>query len=143
MYIDQSKAEMFALYNVEFALRSLQLQLDEKFGIDFEICPVGGHNAHGQVERVIRSIQESFDDAGFQTKRYSATALQTLCKLVENQYNSLPLGYHQHVKAGGTPVLKISCPNHLRMGRVNTRALDGPMRLPKNKEEHLKVVRLM
>ena len=35
------------------------------------------------------------------------------------------------------------CPNHLRMGRVNTRALDGPMRLPKNKEEHLRVVRLM
>ena len=62
---------------------------------------------------------------------------------VENQYNSLPLGYHQHEKAGGTPVLKIICPNHLRMGRVNTRALDGPMRLPKNKEEHPRVVRPM
>ena len=27
------------------------------------------------------------------------------------------------------------------MGRLNTRVLDGPMRLPKKREEHLKVVR--
>jgi hypothetical protein len=28
---------------------------------------------------------------------------------------SLPLGYHQYEKAGGTPVLKMICPNHLRI----------------------------
>ena len=143
MYIDRSNAEAFALNNVEFDVRGLQLELTKNCGIDFELCPVSGHNAHGHVERVIRSVQESFDDAGFQTKRYTATGLHTLVKLVENSYNALPLGYHQHERAGGTPLLKMICPNHLRMGRLNTRMLDGPMRLPRNKEEHLQVVRQM
>ena len=143
MYIDRSNAETFGLTNVEYDLRGLQLQLTRQRGIDFELCPVSGHNAHGHVERVIRSVQESLDDAGFQNKRYTATALSTLCKLVENSYNALPLGYHQHERAGGTPLLKIITPNHLKMGRINNRVLDGPMRLPKNKEEYLKNAREM
>ena len=53
---------------------------------------------------------------------------------------SLPLVYHQHEKAGGTPVLKMICPNHLRIGRLNNRVLDGPMRLPTKIEEQLKLV---
>ena len=32
------------------------------------------------------------------------------------------------------------CPNHLRVGRMNKRALDGPLRLPQNKMEMLKDV---
>ena len=141
MYIDQSKAEMFALREIEFDFRDFGAEVRRAYGIDFEICPVGGHNAHGQVERVIRSVQESFDEAGFQTRNYTATALQTLAKLVENQYNALPLGYHQHERAGGSPLLKLICPNHLRVGRINSRTLDGPMRLPTDKEEYLGVVR--
>ena len=141
MYIDQSRAEMFALNNIEFDFRDFGAGVKHAYGIEFEICPVGGHNAHGQVERVIRSVQESFDEAGFQTRKYTATALQTLAKLVENQYNALPLGYHQLEKAGGTPLLKLICPNHLRVGRINSRVLDGPMRLPTDKEEYLGVVR--
>ena len=53
---------------------------------------------------------------------------------------SLPLGYHQHEKAGGTPVIKMICLNHLRIGRLNNRMLDGPMRLPTKREEQLKLV---
>ena len=132
---------MFALNNIEFDFRDFGAEVRRAYRIEFEICPVGGHNAHGQVERVIRSVQESFDEAGFQTKKYTATALQTLAKLVENQYNALPLGYHQHERAGGSPLLKLICPNHLRVGRINSRTLDGPMRLPTNKEEYLGVVR--
>jgi hypothetical protein len=54
------------------------------------------------MERVIKSVQES-----------CMKALQTLAKLMEKSYNSIPLGYHQHERAGGTPVLKMICPNHL------------------------------
>ena len=141
VYIDQSNAEMYGLTNTEFDMRGLQLQLSKKYGLEFGLCPVSGHNAHGQVERVIRSVQESFDEAGFQTRRFTATSLQTLAKLVENSYNNLPLGYHQHETAGGTPLLKLICPNHLKMGKLNNRSLDGPMRLPRNKEEYLKIAR--
>ena len=34
-------------------------------------------------------------------------------------------------------------PNHLRMGRLNMRVLDGPMRLPKNREEQLDIITKM
>ena len=54
---------MFALNNIEFDFRDFGAGVKHASGIEFEICPVGGHNAHGQVERVIRSVQESFDEA--------------------------------------------------------------------------------
>ena len=140
LYIDEDSAVICGLKNSTFDMRNLQAKLSQKKGIQFEICPVGGHNAHGQVERVIRSVQESFNDAGLQTLRLHATQLQTLAKLIENAYNSLPLGYHQSDRAGGNPILKIICPNHLRVGKLNNRALDGPMRLPSHREEQLKKV---
>ena len=95
---------------------------------------------HGQVERVIKSVQESFTDSGLLAGRYHATGLQTLCKLVENQYNNLPLGYHFGRDQDNGPLLKMICPNHLRMGRMNKRALEGPVRLPKGKMEMLDMV---
>ena len=84
-------------------------------------------------------MQESFNDSGLLTKRYTATTLQTLAKLIENNYNNLPLGYHYLETAGKNPLLKMIHPNHLRMGRLNNRALYGPMRFPKNREEQLEV----
>jgi hypothetical protein len=143
LFIDQAKAIECGLENVEFDMRGVQHQLKREHGIEFEVCPVAGHNQHGHVERVIRSVQESFNDCGLLTKRYNATSLQTLAKLVENQYNNLPLGYHHHETAGGNPVLKMITPNHLRMGRMNKRVLDGPMRLPRNREEQLEVIAKM
>ena len=140
MFIDQDRASMCGFKSVEFDLRNLQLTLERKYGLEFEVCPVQGHNMHGQVERVIRSVQESFEDAGLFAGRYHATGLQTLCKVVENQYNNLPLGYHFGRDQDNGPLLKMICPNHLRVGRMNKRALDGPARLPKNKMEMLKVV---
>jgi hypothetical protein len=89
---------------------------------------------------VIRSVQESFNDSGLLTKRNTATTLQTLVKLIENN-NNLPLGYNYHKAPGKNPILKMIFPNHLQMGMLKKRALDGPMRLPKNKEEQLEVIR--
>ena len=137
MFIDQDRASMCGFKNVEFDLRNLQLTLETKYGLDFEVCPVQGHNMHGQVERVIRSVQESFTDSGLLVKRYHSTGLQTLCKLIENQYNNLPLGYHFDRDCDNGPLLKMICPNQLRVGRINKRALDGPLRLPKNRMEML------
>ena len=37
----------------------IQHRLNYEFGIQFETCPVGGHNMHGKVERKIRHVKES------------------------------------------------------------------------------------
>ena len=81
LFVDQAKAIECGLENVEFDLRGLQHILERQHGIDFEVCPVAGRNQHGHVERVIRSVQESFNDCGLLTKRYTATTLQTLAEL--------------------------------------------------------------
>ena len=69
LYINTDSAFEYGLENLEFDLRDLQLNLNRQHGIEFATCPVGGHNAHGHVERE-RSVQESFYDAGL-----SATGL--------------------------------------------------------------------
>ena len=72
-------------------MRGLQHRLERQHGIDFKFSSVAGQNQHGHVERVICSVQESYNDCGRLTKRYNATSLQTLDKLVQNNYNNLPL----------------------------------------------------
>ena len=113
----------FDLAEIEF--RDLQLTLHREKGINISLCPVAGH-----VERVIRSVQEGFTDSGMKSRILHATGLQTVCKLIESQYNNLPIGYHYGRSADNSPLLRIITPNMLRIGRVNKRSLDGPIRLP-------------
>ena len=128
---------MSALANVEFDYRDLQLKLHKEFGIKFDYCAVGGHDSHGKVERIIRSVQQGLDDCGLKTARLHSTGLQTLCKIVENSYNNVPIGYSYGRDQNNTPILKIISPNMLRMGRNNKRALDGPFRLARGTRELL------
>lgn len=65
---------------------------------------------------------------------------QTFCKLAENAYNNLPIGYSHSRYQDNTELLKILTPNMLRVGRVNSRALQGPIRLPVSKKELLEHV---
>ena len=140
VFCDRDSAGMSGFDIGEFEIRDLQLALHRERGIKFELCSVSGHDKHGHVERVIRSIQESFEDSGMKNKILHATGLQTVCKLVESQYNNLPIGYHYGRDADNTPLLRIITPNFLRVGRVNKRSLDGPIKLPANRMDILNKV---
>ena len=126
--------------NLMVTTRDLQYYLFKLLGIRFDTCPVSGHSAHGQVERMIRTVQECLLEAGIDKVRLHATGVQTLCKLVESEINSIPLGYKYGRNAKNSSVLKIITPNVLRMGRVNTRAAAGPMRLPTGPSELIKKI---
>ena len=140
VFVDQDSAGMSAFRMAEVELRDLKLRLHREKGISFSVCGVGGHDRHGHVERVIRSLQESLADCGLGQKILHATGLQTLCKMVESQYNNLPIGFHYSRAADNTPLLKILTPNMLRTGRVNQRSMDGPVKLPDSRKEILKQV---
>ena len=137
VFLDQDSAGMSAFNNAEVEFRDLKLNLHKQHGISISVCGVGGHDRHGHVERIIRSVQESLDDCGLKQRILHATGLQTLCKLVESQYNNLPLGYHYSRSADNTPLLRILTPNMLRIGRSNQRSLDSPIRLPASRMEFL------
>ena len=140
VFTDQDSAIMSALSNAEVTLRDLEHQVYKEHQIIFTVCPVGGHSQHGQVERVIRSIQQGLNDCGLKNERLHATGVQSLCKLVENTYNSLPIGYSYDRDQDNTRLLKIICPNMLKMGHKNQRQLEGPIRLARGTRELLEKV---
>ena len=137
VFLDQDSAGMSAFQLAQVEYRDLQLRLHREKGISFSVCGVGGHDRHGHVERVIQSLQQSLEDSGLKREILHATGLQTLSKLVESQYNNLPLGFHYSRSADNTPILKILTPNMLRIGRVNKRSLDGPIKLPESRMDLL------
>ena len=126
---DQEGSLMAAMKEVKVNLRNLSHQLYSEHGIIFETCAVGGHDQHGKVERTIRSVQDSLEDFGWKKMRLHAMGVQTLCKQIENAYNNLPLGYRYERGQDNTKTLKMLVPNMLRVGRINSRALDGPVKL--------------
>ena len=132
---DQDSTLMKAIREAEVNLVDLKLQMYSEKGIQMEVCSVGGHNEHGLVERIIRSLQDSMEESGLKTQRLTATGLQTLCKLVENEYNNLPAGFKYDRDQDNTEVLKILTPNMMRHGRINTRSLSGPLKLPNGASE--------
>ena len=138
--VDDDSALVKAMQEVEINLVDTNLVLSKEYGIEFSICPVSGHNQHGQVERKIRSIQDSMTEVGFGNMRLHATGLETLLKLIENQLNNLPIGYTYGRDQDNNPLLKMLTPNMMRVGRSNQRALDGPMKMPDSDAELLKEV---
>ena len=118
--IDGDDAIKKAFRELEVDIKDLKYQLHKEQGIVFDVCPVAGHNQHGQVERVIKSVQESLNDCGVKNLRLHATGLQTFLKLVENTYNNAPLGFSQGRDADNGTILKTISPNMMRVGRNKT-----------------------
>ena len=127
---DEDSAVVKALREVEMDIRNLEHQLITEYSASFKIVPVSGHNMNGLVERAIRTIQDSLEESGLKKTRLNATGLQTFCKLVENQCNNLPLGFKRSRDADNSELFRILTPNMLRHGRINSRSLEGPVRLP-------------
>ena len=127
---DEGSALVKGLRDVEIDIRNLDHKLITEYGTTFKTVPVSGHNMNGLVERAIRTVQDTLEQAGLKKSKLYATGLQTLCKLVENQFNSMPLGYKKSRDANNSELLKILTPNMLRHGRINSRSVQGPVRLP-------------
>ena len=140
VHVDQDSGALSGFQSVELEYRDLQHRLWTQFGISFSTCPKGGHDQHGLVERAIKSIKETFTDAGLDKQRIHAMGWQTFAKLAENAYNNVPIGYSYARGHDNTELLKILTPNMLRVGRINSRSLQGPIRLPTSKREMLNQV---
>ena len=74
VFCDMDSAGMSGFNMSEFEIRDLTLTLHRERGIKMSLCPVSGHDKHGHVERVIRSVQEGFNDSGLKTKLFMQLA---------------------------------------------------------------------
>ena len=129
--LDKEPSFMKVVREAQIDLQDLQLRVFKECGVRFQTAPVSAHNFHGLVERKIRTVQEAFKKIDLDNMRIHSTGLQTLAKLVENAQNNLPLGFSFGRDATNTDLLKILTPNMLRLGRLNSRSLAGPIKLPK------------
>ena len=140
LLLDQESSFMKAVKQAEINLKDLKLRSYKEQGVLCEIAPVSGHNFTGLIERKIRTVQEAFDKIGLKKMRLHATGLQTIAKLTENNLNNLPIGFSYDRSLDNTPLLKLITPNMMRIGRLNSRALDGPVRFPTGPKDMMKKV---
>ena len=130
LLLDQESSFKKAVDKAEINMRDLELRSYKEHGIICEVAPVSGHNFTGLVERKIRTVQEAFVSIDLKNMRLHATGLQTLAKLIENDINNVPLGFSYGRDADNTPLLKLITPKLLKIGRLHSRALEGPVRFP-------------
>ena len=130
LLLDQEKSFMKAVRDAEIDLKDLSLKSYKEKGVRCEVSPVAGHNFTGLIERKIRTVQQCFEKIGLESMRLHATGLQTVAKLVENNLNNLSMGFSYGRAADNTPLLKMITPNMMKIGRLNSRAVEGPVRFP-------------
>ena len=140
LVMDQDSSFLKMTKDAEVNLLDLNLRCYTEIGVSFEVAPVGGHNHNGLTERKIRSVQECFQRMDLDKVRLHATGLQTMAKLVENQLNNLPMGYSYGRDSNNTPLLKLITPNMMKIGRLNSRSLAGPLKFPAGPKDFLKKV---
>ena len=92
--------------------------------VEFEVCPVGGHNMNGKVERRIKHIKESLEKSSH-NERLSILQWETLASTVANSINDLPLALGNITSDYEN--MDLLTPNRLRLGRNNNRSPTGPM----------------
>ena len=51
--------------DVKLSYEDVRHQLHRDVNVKFELCPVGGHNMHGRVERKIKEINASIEKSAF------------------------------------------------------------------------------
>ena len=140
MYIDEGSQLMKACRDMEINLVDLTHSLNSQYqvGINYQTCPVGGHNAHGIVERSIREVKKLF------TLLYSGLRLdiltyETAFLCISNELNNLPICLGS--RTSNLDHVDLITPSRLILGRNNRRALgghariQGPSRLMKQMEQ--------
>ena len=129
-YPDQDGALMKALNEGEISILDLQGRLHRERGILFETCLPQGHYQHGRIERRIKMLQESLERSNIRlTASATATGWQTIAKVIENEVNSIPLGYLHH-QGSLNPLMRVLCPSLLKNGTYSDRAPKGIFTIP-------------
>ena len=110
--------------DMKLSFSDLQSQLSIDHGVQFETCPVGGHNMHGKVERKIRSVRDSIQKK-LQGHRLSILQWESLGDQIANEINNLPIATVKD--SSSLEDLDILTPNRLLLGRNNERSPSGPL----------------
>ena len=122
--------------NMRINFRDTQHKLCQNTQVEYHICPVGGHNMHGKVERKIRSIRESLEKS-VANERLSILQWETVGSQIANSINDLPISLGSIV--ADLENLDLITPNRLRLGRNNERSPVGAMNVTNDPSKFVKL----
>ena len=131
---DEGSQLLKACKTMEFDFHDAKQKLYKRHNVEFEVCPVGGHNMHGRVERKIKEVKASIEKS-FINERLSVIEWETVGAEISNSINDLPIGLHNW--SSDLDNLDLITPNRLRLGRNNERIPVGPLLVTSKPEQFI------
>jgi Family of unknown function (DUF5641) len=124
LYPDEGSQLLHACREMELSWVDVahSLNAEHGVGVEFYPCPVGGHNAHGMVERSIREVKKLFDTV-YRGIKLDLLGYETAFSWISNEINNLPICIGSRYR--DLDHLDLLTPNRLIHGRSNKRALSG------------------
>ena len=117
--------QLKALQYAKFSLRDMETQVQDHLGIKIIVSNTKAHSEQGRVEKRIRALRESLEKLGVNTT-VPMTCMQwyTLFSRISNTLDNLPIARGD---TSNESVLgyEIITPNCLKLGRNNSRSLEG------------------
>ena len=124
LLVDEGSQLIKGCETMKLKFWDIKFRLHEDVSVDFEVCPVGGHNFNGKVERKIREVKKSINKT-VANERLALLQWETLGSTIANSINNMPLslGYTQP----NMEFIDLLTPNRLKLGRNNERSPIGEM----------------
>ena len=121
---DQGSQVVSACETMKLSFTDIKNRLHREVSVDFDTCPVGGHNMHGKVERKIRDVRASLEKS-VHNERFSILQWETLLCEISNSINDMPIGYTNY--SNDLESIGLLTPNRLKLGRNNERSPAEPL----------------
>ena len=125
LLVDQGSQIVKGCETMKLKFWDIKFRLHKDVSVDFEVCPVGGHNFNGKVERKIREIKKSINKT-VSNERLSLLQWETLGSTIANSINNMPLALNTPISAS-SEFIDLLTPNRLKLGRNNERSPVGTM----------------
>ena len=122
LLIDEGGQLVKGCETMKLNINDIASRLHQDLKIDFETCPVGGHNQHGRVERKIREVRLSLQKI-MQNERLSLLQWETIAAVVTNSINDMPIAIRN--TKSSFEMADLITPNRLLLGRNNDRSPNG------------------
>ena len=90
LLVDEGSQLVKGCETMKLSFLDIKNRLHRDMSVEFKVCPVGGHNVNGKVERRIRSMRESLGKT-ICNERMLMIQWETLGAQVANSLNDLPL----------------------------------------------------
>ena len=135
LLLDEGTQLVKGCNDMKLNFHDVRNKLYQDVNVEFKVCPVGGHNMNGKVERKIREVRKSIEKS-VHNERLSILQWETIGSEIANMINDLPIGLHNIV--GDYENLDLITPNRLKLGRNNDRSPTSPMMITSKPDKIIK-----